>query len=274
MGYNASLEGPNTQSHASLTTDEVKAVVRILSEVSASRGDGRERKELLMNLVADLLGADRWIWVVSRYEDNAEIMCLSFLQRGYSEREVAMIIESASDTAAPVVDHPPIVRLCAQGEHFTRRRHELVSDAEWYSNDHYKRYREPMGVDEYIYSIRPLEGGMLSGVGFHRNTGRPAFDERHSLIAHIIFTSADALHTMDLPDSNGSDVLDLPPRVRTTFGLLTEGMSRKQIANHLGVSPNTIAEYSSRIYKHFRVSGQRELMLRFRSGDGRHRAME
>ncbi len=254
-----------------LTPEEVKAIVGILSQVSASHGDGRERKALLMRLVADLIDADRWIWVVSRYQDEADIMALSFLQDGFSEREVALVMASATDTEVPVADHAPVLRLCAEGEHFTRRRHELVADHEWYGTEYYKRYREPMGVDEHIYSIRPLENGMLSGVGFYRDTGRPAFDARHSLIAHIIFTSADALHTMDLPDSGGSDVFALPPRVRTTFGLLIEGMPRKKIAEHLGVSPNTVAEYSSRVYRHFGVSGQRELMLRFRSGDGRHR---
>jgi DNA-binding CsgD family transcriptional regulator len=257
-----------------LTPAEVKAIVRILSEVSASNGDGRERKALLMRLVADLIEADRWIWVVSRYKDEADIMSLSFLQDGFSEREVALFMESATDTAVPVVDHAPVLRLCAMGEHFTRRRHELVADEDWYGTEYYKRYREPLGVDHHVYSVRPLENGLLSGVGFYRNAGRDAFDERHSLIAHIIFTSADALHTMDLPDAGGSDVFDLPPRVRTTFGLLIEGLSRKKIAAHLGVSPNTVAEYSSKVYKHFGVSGQRELMLRFRSGDGRHRADE
>lgn len=254
-----------------LTPAEVKDIVRILSEVSASRGDGRERKALLMRRVADLIGADRWVWVISRYQDESDIMSLSFLQDGFSEREVALFMESATDKEVPVVDHAPVLRLCAMGEHFTRRRHELVADEEWYGTEYYRRYRAPMGVDHHVYSVRPLENGLLSGVGFYRDEGRPAFDERDSLIAHIIFTSADALHTMDLPDAQGSDVFELPPRVRTTFGLLIEGMSRKKIAAHLGVSPNTVAEYSSRVYKHFRVSGQRELMLRFRSGDGRHR---
>jgi DNA-binding NarL/FixJ family response regulator len=60
------------------------------------------------------------------------------------------------------------------------------------------------------------------------------------------------------------------PRVRTTFGLLIEGLPRKRIAQYLGVSPKTVAEYASRVYRHFGVAAQRELMLRFRNGDGQH----
>lgn len=265
------MSGMDGDHQESLTQVEVRDVVGILSEVAACPGDGRVRKSLLMNRVAELIGADRWIWVVSRYEPSGAVMALSFLQNGFSERDIALVMESASDTNTPLLEHEKLFALCQQGSHFTRLRHELVPDDAWYSSVQYSMYRAPMGVNEFLYSIRPLDGGLLSGVGFHREAGRPAFTQRQSLLVHIIFTSAAALHTMDLPEANGADILDLPPRVRTTFGLLVEGFPRQKIATFLGVSPYTVAEYSSRVYKHFAVTGQRELMRRFRTGDGRHR---
>jgi DNA-binding CsgD family transcriptional regulator len=253
-----------------LSSIDFSLIVRAISEVTALDADARARKQALADRVAELVEADRWIWLVSRYRDtDAQMMCVSLLHRGYEERDLAMFLESAADTSAPVLDHPQIVALCREGRHFTRRRHELIPDAEWRTSRHYQLYRQPMGLDEYLYSIRPMSEGLLSGIGFHRNTGRPAFDDRHALLAHTIFSAADALHLMDLPDQRLSDVLDLPPRVRSTFGLLVEGLPRKKIARHLGVSPNTVAEYASRVYRHFGVAGQRELMLRFRNGDTR-----
>jgi DNA-binding CsgD family transcriptional regulator len=267
------VEGAPPSNPDTLTPDEVRRIVGVLSEVAAHPGDGRERKCLLMDRVGGLLGADRWIWLVSRYDAPGEnMMGVSFLHRGYSEREIALFMESAADPAAPIPEHPRLAALCRDGKHFTRRRHELVDDDEWYACEHYRRYRKPLGLNEFLYSIRPLDGDMLSGVGFHRLAGRPAFSDRDSLMAHVLFAAAEALHTMDLPDCGDADILKLPPRVRTTFGLLIEGLPRKRIAEHLGVSPNTIAEYSSRVYKHFGVGGQRELMLRFRNADGQHRA--
>lgn len=253
-----------------LSSTDIQSVIRALSEAAAIDRDPRARKQALADRVANLLDADRWIWLVSRYRDtDAQMMCVSILHRGYDERDLALFMESASDPTAPVLDHPQIAALCREGQHFTRRRHELVPDAQWRTSRHYQLYRQPMGLDEYLYSIRPMPNGLLSGVGFHRNNGRPAFDDRQALLAHTIFSATDALHTMDLPDQRLSDILDLPPRIRTTFGLLIEGYPRKRIARHLGVSPNTVAEYASRVYRHFGVKGQRELMLRFRTGDTR-----
>ncbi len=255
---------------ATLSSFDIQLVVGALSEAAALDGDPRSRKQALADRVATLVDADRWIWLVSRYRDtDAQMMCVSILHRGYDERDLALFMESASDPTAPVLDHPQIAALCREGQHFTRRRHELVPDGEWRTSRHYQLYRQPMGLDEYLYTIRPMPNGLLSGVGFHRNNGKPAFDDRQALLAHTVFSAADALHTMDLPDQRLSDVLELPPRVRTTFGLLIEGYPRKRIARHLGVSPNTVAEYASRVYRHFGVKGQRELMLRFRTSDTR-----
>jgi DNA-binding CsgD family transcriptional regulator len=254
-----------------LTASEVRDVVRILAETASLNTDGRARKQALADRVAALIEADRWIWLVSRYSQTGEeMMAVSLLHRGYNERDLALFMESATNPDAPVPEHPRIAALCREGNHFTRRRHELVDDDTWYASRHHQLYRKPLGLNEYLYSIRPMDNALLSGLGFHRNQGRPAFSERHSLMVHILFSAADALHLMDIPDTGVNNVLDLPPRVRTTFGLLIEGFPRKKIAQHLGVSPNTVAEYASRVYRHFGVAGQRELMLRFRNGDGHH----
>lgn len=250
----------------------LRQVVAILGEVTATAGEPHERKAALMHQVAQRISADRWIWLVARFMDDGVMMSISFMQHGHSEREVALFMESAAETNSPLIEHMPMVELLRQQTHITRRRHELVPDEAWFESNSYKLYRKPMGLNEFVYSLRKLPDSLFSGVGFHRNDGRAAFTEDQAALVHALFSSADALHTMDLPDTNGADIMDLPPRVRTTFGLLLEGFSRKQIAEHLGVSPNTVAEYSSRVYKHFRVRGQRELMGRFRNGDMRTNA--
>lgn len=264
--------GPKPTEAVSRWPDLFRQVAAILGEVTATPGEPHERKAALMHQVAERIGADRWIWLVTRFTDDGVMMSLSFMQHGHSEREVALLMESAAETNPPLIEHKPMIELLRQQTHITRRRHELVPDEAWYESTSYRLYRKPMGLNEFVYSLRKLPNSLFSGVGFHRNDGRAAFTEDQAALVHALFASADALHTMDLPDTNGADIMDLPPRVRTTFGLLLEGFSRKQIAEHLGVSPNTVAEYSSRVYKHFRVRGQRELMGRFRNGDMRTNA--
>lgn len=71
-----------------------------------------------------------------------------------------------------------------------------------------------------------------------------------------------------VPEDSGEAVPELSPRLRTVFGLLLEGWTRKQMAEHLGLSVNTIAEYTKAVYRHFDVNGQKPLIRRFRVGNG------
>ncbi len=243
-----------------------------LSQVAACPEDGTGKKRLLMSHVAKMVDADRWVWSVCQYNDLNEVMSLSFLHGGFSEKDIASIMQGSQDPAAASPEHAPIVsELMSRSSHFTRRRDELVPDVSWTNSPHVTQYRRRMGIDECLWSIRPLDDRHFAAMGFHRLVGRPAFSAIDSLLVHVVFSSP-AIHTLDVAEPRkASDVLSLPPRLRTTLGLLLEGYGRLQIAEHLEISPNTVAEYMSGIYRHFQVKGQRDLMRMFRSGDGNHR---
>ena len=76
------------------------------------------------------------------------------------------------------------------------------------------------------------------------------------------------LHFKAFPDKLSQETTNLYPRHRTVLNCLCEGWSRKKIADHLGLSPNTIHGYSKVVFKHFGVHSQAELMARFSKGDG------
>ena len=48
---------------------------------------------------------------------------------------------------------------------------------------------------------------------------------------------------------------------------LSEGLTDKQIAGRVHLSPHTVKDYMKAIYRHFGVSSQLELIHRFRFGD-------
>lgn len=52
----------------------------------------------------------------------------------------------------------------------------------------------------------------------------------------------------------------LTPRKRTIYDLLVTGISRKDIAKRLGLSPHTVKNSTDEIYHIFDVHTQRELM--------------
>lgn len=177
--------------------DDVRAMVRLLGEVSVMRDDVAARKRRLMNGLSELVGADAWIWVVSRYSGPKDPpMCVSFMQEGFDEKGVGLIMEASQDVEHQPPDNEPLMReiIAAGGNHITRTRRDVVSDDGWYDSSHFKLYRKPLGVDEYVYSIYPLEDGLFSAVGLHRKIGRPAFDARERRLAHILISEVKWLH--------------------------------------------------------------------------------
>ena len=71
-----------------------------------------------------------------------------------------------------------------------------------------------------------------------------------------------------MPEDRGSTVPKLYARQRIILNLLLEGLDRKSIALHLGISVNTVSGYCKEIYRHFRVNSQAALMARFYLGNG------
>ena len=57
--------------------------------------------------------------------------------------------------------------------------------------------------------------------------------------------------------------------VERKLPVLVHGMSRGTIASHLGLSELTVNGYVTKIYAHFKVHSQAELIARFTRGDGR-----
>ncbi|MFO1062918.1 MAG: LuxR C-terminal-related transcriptional regulator [Pirellulales bacterium] len=68
------------------------------------------------------------------------------------------------------------------------------------------------------------------------------------------------------PEENSSPevILDsLPKRQREVLALLLRGLSLKEIAKRLGISPHTVNDYTKALYRRFQVSGRSELLALF-----------
>ncbi|MEI9997745.1 MAG: LuxR C-terminal-related transcriptional regulator [Verrucomicrobiota bacterium] len=79
------------------------------------------------------------------------------------------------------------------------------------------------------------------------------------------------LHEQGWPEDRGATVHQLARRQRMALNLLIAGQGRKQIADHMKISVNTVHEYIKDIYDFFGVHSQAELMSRFYEGNGHDR---
>ena len=134
-----------------------------------------------------------------------------------------------------------------------------------------KPYWEAANIGPILITLRPLPGYGVSCIGLYRQDEAPPFTERESRIAHIILNEVPLLHEAGMPHAASRSLPQLPPRCRLIINQLVRGISRKDIASHLGLGLSTVNGYTKTIFKHFDVHSQPELIARFTKGDGRDR---
>lgn len=249
---------------------DVRAVVRLLGEVAILEGGATAKRQRLMAGLAELVGADGWLWTISRVDVERDTpMSVGLLHGGLTDRQVAAWAESSQEQITPLPEHRPLTELVVRGEHFTRTRAQIVPDSVWYVHPTVRAYRFDVGLDDFLYSIYPLEPGVISAIGLYRQSGREAFTARQRRLVHIVTSEVKWLHWAGLPEDRGRSVPKLSPRLRAVLVLMLEGHPRKTVASLLGISLHTVSGYVKALYKHFGVSSQAELMRRFTVGDGR-----
>lgn len=161
--------------------------------------------------------------------------------------------------------HPCAMRFFAHpSPALTLTRRQLLDDREWERHPFRNDRLLPDGLDEGLLSRRPV-AAVGSGylICLVAAAGERPFDERaggfvdrvHELLAPHLGRAA-LLTTQ--PNLHG-----LSPRLRQTLDRLLAGDSERQTALALGISPATVREYVTRLYRHFGVISRAELLAHF-----------
>jgi DNA-binding CsgD family transcriptional regulator len=252
---------------AVIDEQDARAMVRILGETATCPGGHQEKKRLLMDLLADLIDADAWVWAFTRKLEQGEgQMHVSYMRNGFEDSEFASYLKA--------IEHPAIVEgsrkffdtVVADLKHTTMTRDETDPEGSVYETEA-QVYWEEAALGDVIMSSFPLDQRSLSSLGLYRRLGKKPFSEREKQIAHIVLSEVPWLHMSGWPEDRGVTIPQLYPRQRLALNLLLEGFGRKQISHHMEISEHTVSGYIKDLYKHFKVSSQPELMKKFLSGD-------
>lgn len=155
------------------------------------------------------------------------------------------------------------------GGPFAARREDLISDKAWYESPHYKEFRIPAGQDACMYistSFRDLASGtkVLWTVCFVRAIGAPQFTEEERDLAFAFLHSVEPI-LADIfrePQTDlESQIFNLPHRLRRVLGGIQSGLSEKEIASQLSLSPHTVHGYVKELYVKFAVRSRAELLI-------------
>jgi DNA-binding CsgD family transcriptional regulator len=162
------------------------------------------------------------------------------------------------------------LRACYDGSApvLARRRQSLIGDGDWYNSVYFNEYRRPWRFDHSIYSIHSL-GAQRVGMSLNRAFGATPFsveDEALVEIFHLAMgriLSTPASHAM----LNHRLRSALAPRARQVLDLLLLGASNKDVAEQLGISPNTVHHYCKMVFRAFDVGSRSELIARWYCAD-------
>lgn len=259
-------EGEN---EARLAESDVRQMVRLLGEVAVTPGGVNAQKRKVMEGLSEMLGADYWMWNISRLMENGTLVGLSLVHNLSEEQMAAMV-----DMNYATKDNPynmAMIEQCRRQSRWSRRLEDMLDQS--VIPEAFRAVSRRMDMEYSLFGFQLVPGteDLYSAMGLHRAPGKAPFTLRELRIAHILYSEVRWLHEVAAPEEDGSAVVGLAPRLQTVMTLLVDGQSAKRIALHLGLSIHTVRGYIKDVYRHFGVSSRTELMHRFMVGDGRDR---
>ena len=252
-----------------ITEQDLRDIVRILGDIAAMKPDPDRQRIYLMNELANLLSTDTWVWCVAPLLDpGKQPVYLYHHTGGMAETRMTRFIEAVEHPDSGEMTAPLAAALISAGSQVTRNIEQIVT-RERYLLSPAKPLWEAAGIGPIQITLRPVPGYGISCIGFYRAVDAPMFTERDSRIAHIILNEVPLLHEVGMPHATSRPIPQLPPRCRLIINLLVRGQTRKTIATHLDIGEQTVNGYVKKIFRHFGVHSQAELIARLTQGDGR-----
>jgi DNA-binding CsgD family transcriptional regulator len=153
----------------------------------------------------------------------------------------------------------------------TRAREQLLEDRVWYRCPDCAAIREALGFDHTVLSEYGVAGpDEVNVISFARPPGGRPFSGRERRLLHVFHHELGPLVGNRLARGRHGGPKPLSPRLRQTLERLLDGDGEKQMARRLGLSPSTVHQYVTELYRRYGVSSRAELMARWvrRSGGG------
>jgi DNA-binding CsgD family transcriptional regulator len=203
-----------------LHNPDVRAMIRLLGELSGSDADLAMKRPALLARLCEMIDGDAWAWSLDRRGTQARKgLCLASLAG--TRGDVAAAHVATRDDAK------------AAGRKLT---------------------------------VRQICDDVVSSIHLTRRAGRPRFSAQEIKMAQIILSEIPWLHEKDPDAETARAGKGLSPREQATLVHWVNGLSSREIAERLGISPYTVQEYVKRIYQHYRVHGRPELLQRIALG--------
>ncbi|APR76756.1 Transcriptional regulator, LuxR family protein [Minicystis rosea] len=183
------------------------------------------------------------------------------IDRGWgTESERVRVLDLLSNKGANF-DPLTAALMCAYrpGTTITYRRADVVTDKAWYASAYFCDYRRLGYLDDAIYSAGADRlTGLTRGLGMSRPQKSRRFTEEERDLLHLAHEEYGALIGRRI---FARAKRPLSPREQDVLEALLTGQSEKGTAAILGLSPHTVHQYVTALYRAFDVQSRGELLF-------------
>jgi DNA-binding CsgD family transcriptional regulator len=245
-----------------LRVHEVRDAYRLIGSCRDLGGDPASWQARMLEGLRRLIGAAAAIGGEGRLvgPDRQIVVPLSSVQSGLDAHGQKVLAAYLRDRG-PAADAFIRVLRPASARLVTRTRRQIVSDAAYYRSLVFDKYLREAAVDHRIASsYQTLEGRTISMLHLQRGLGERDFSPRERRLLHFFHGELGPLIGKQLVSVAEPGPDRLSPRLRQTLACLVEGDSEKQAAARLGLSPATIHQYVTALYRRFGVRSRGQLL--------------
>lgn len=247
--------------------DDVVQLVELMSEIAIHPGDHLAKKRLLLERLMRLLRAERWSWSLNSFDATGKPRHTSALQGGFTPDQAAALSETCHHPVSNRTFTPTFVRIFKERRPITVRLEDHPEYPLWRQSEA-SVLAAKAGIGTFMSSTCAVGESMSSSVTLFRPPGRPPFSDRERDQLHVVMRGVAWLHTEGWPEGSSVErTVALTASHMVVLSLLVKGYSRTEIAESRHLSVNTINTYTQRIFSHFNVRSQPELMRRFLHGE-------
>ena len=227
---------------ATLGIKQVQAILRIVGETAELWYDAMLQRRYTLESLCRLLPAKSAVcFNFGNVLSGGENACGPLVQVGLNDDQAAQIGEYLK-TGKPA---DPCVAA-------------LSKDNLWRASEHFKKLRQPLGLDDTLYARIAVPGKVIILCLFRGPDQKPFTDRESQLVDLCLSQMAWPYQPDDAPSD--PRVAALQPRLRKVMQRLLEGDAEKQVAAKLGLSKHTVHEYVKMIYQQLGVSSRSELL--------------
>ncbi len=250
----------------SIPQDDAVLLVEMMAQIATHPGDHLDKKNLLLDRLCQLIKAERWSWAFNTFDKQGGARHAGTLQGGFTLEQAENLAACAHHPVSNRTYAPTYQRIFRERIPITVRLEDHPGYDEWRQSEA-AQLAAQAGIGTFVSSVCAVNDTASSSVTLFRSPGQPTFTQRERDMLHIIMRGVSWLHREGWPDDcQVESTVELPPSHMVVLTLLIKGYSRNQIAEARGLSINTVNAYTQRIFTHFDVRSQPELMRQFLHG--------